>query len=294
MNWSDLPYFLAVARTGQLNRAAVTLGIDATTVGRRIRRLERDLGERLFEQGPLGQELTSTGSALVQRAEAMSAIAAEIGQSGAELCGPVRISVAEGFGTWFISRHLAEFSQRHPELEVDLVANSGFLNPTRRETDLAVLLAPPRRGPLITRRLTNYRLWLYASREYLTRHAAVASFADLTTHTLIGYVPDIIYAPELRYLEELPVDARPKLRSSSINAQHALIAAGAGIGVLPCFIGAVDMDLVRILPEFEIERSFWLVGHRETHGFAHVRAMWNWLVDLAQREQALLIGGLPG
>ncbi|WP_066801464.1 LysR family transcriptional regulator [Sphingomonas soli] len=290
MNWSDLPYFLSVARTGQLNRAAAALGTDATTVGRRIRRLERDLGERLFEQGAGGQELTQAGIDLMQRAEAMSAIAQGIGQSGAALRGPVRLSVAEGFGTWFISRHLAEFSALHPQLEVDLVANSGFLNPTRRETDLAVVLAQPRRGPLMTRRLTNYRLRLYASRAYLERSAAIADPADLPQHTLIGYVPDIIYAPELRYIEELPGDARPKLRSSSINAQHALVASGAGIGVLPCFIGDADPSLARILPGFEIERSFWLVAHRETHGFAHVRAMRNWLVGLAQQHQGLLLG----
>lgn len=292
MNWSDLPYFLSVARTGQLNRAAAALGTDATTVGRRVRRLERDLGERLFEQGQQGQELTPAGIELMQRAEAMSAIASGIGAGGSALRGPVRLSVAEGFGTWFISRHLGEFSALHPELEVDLVANSGFLNPTRRETDLAVVLAQPRRGPLITRRLTNYRLRLYASRAYLEGHAPVTDAADLGAHTLIGYVPDIIYAPELRYIEELPGDARPKLRSSSINAQHALIASGAGIGVLPCFIGDVDPVLARMLPSFEIERSFWLVAHRETHGFAHVREMRNWLVGLAERHRGLLTGEL--
>jgi DNA-binding transcriptional LysR family regulator len=290
MDWSDLPYFLAVARTGQLARAARTLGTDATTVGRRVRRLERDLGERLFEQGSQGQDLTEAGTELLDRVEAMMTIASGIGNASTALRGPIRISVAEGFGTWFISRHLAELSDRYPELEVDLVANSGFLNPTRRETDLAVLLARPRRGPLITRKLTNYRLNLYASKSYVEQQAPIAAFADLEHRRLIGYVPDIVYAPELRYIEELPIDTKPHLRSSSINAQHALIAAGAGLGVLPCFIGDSDTTLTKVLPEFQIERSFWLVSHRETNHFAHVRAMSDWLVALGARHQALLLG----
>lgn len=290
MDWSDLPYFLAVARAGQLNRAATTMGADATTVGRRIRRLEHDLGERLFEQGAQGQELTSAGQDLMQQVEAMMAIASGIGQTQSTLRGPVRISVAEGFGTWFISRHLGELSTLYPDLEVDLVANSGFLNPTRRETDLAILLAQPRRGPLITRKLTIYRLGLYAAKVYFDDRPPVAAFDDLKAHRLVGYVPDIIYAPELRYIEEMPIEARPQLRSSSINAQHAIISAGAGIGVLPCFIGNIDDSLVRLIPDFQIERSFWLVSHRETHAFAHVRAVRNWLLLLAHQHQALLLG----
>lgn len=291
MDWSDLPFFLAVARTGQIARAAGVLGTDATTVGRRIRRLERALGERLFEQGPGGQSLTVAGSTLLARAEAMAEIAGGIGHAPGEqgAQGSLRVSVAEGFGTWFISRHLGELADRHPGLEIDLVANSGFLNPSRRETDLAVVLARPRRGPLITRRLTDYGLNLYAASAYLEKAGAVRRPADLTSRRLIGYVPDILYAPELRYLDELPVAVSPALRSSSINAQYRMIASGAGIGVLPCFIGDRDPALEVVLPEIRITRSFWLVTHRETHPFGTVRVFTDWLVGLVERQRALLV-----
>ena len=83
---------------------------------------------------------------------------------------------------------------------------------------------------------------------------------------------------------------QPRLRSSSINAQHRMIAAGAGIGVLPCFIGAIDPALRPVLPELGITRSFWLATHRETHQFAQVRLFTDWLVDLATRHRALLMG----
>lgn len=295
MDWSDLPFFLAVARTGQIARAASATGSDATTVGRRIRRLERSIGERLFEQTSEGQLLTPTGQALLNKAEAMARIAGEIGEAtrGRQpLRGTVRVSVAEGFGTWFISRHLGEFADAHPGVEVDLVASSGFLNPGRRETDLAVLLARPRRGPLKVRKLADYRLRLYGATAQIAAHP-VSSSRDLSGRRMVGYIPDILYAPELRYLDELPVDRTPQLRSSSINAQAKMIAAGAGIGILPCFIGDAEPGLTAILPDLSIQRSFWLTTHRETQGFAQVRAFADWLSTLAARHRAILDGEIP-
>lgn len=292
MDWSDLPFFLAVARTGQIARAAAATHTDATTVSRRIRRLERSIGERLFEQSGDGQLLTLTGHALLDKAEAMSRIAGEIGEAtrGAQpLRGTVRVSVAEGFGTWFVSRHLGEFADANPGIEVDLVASSGFLNPGRRETDLAVLLARPRRGPLIVRKLADYRLRLYAAQHDVARHP-IHNPADLSDRRIIGYIPDILYAPELRYLDELPIDRTPQLRSSSINAQAKMIAAGAGIGILPCFIGDAEAGLTPVLPGLSIQRSFWLTTHRETQSFAQVRAFSDWLVALAHRHRKLLHG----
>jgi len=197
--------------------------------------------------------------------------------------------VAEGFGIWFISGHLGEFADAHPGVGGDLVASSGFLNPGRRETDLAVLLARPRRGPLIVRKLTDYRLRLYGARADMASRP-VDTIADLSSRRLVGYIPDILYAPELRYLDELPISRAPQLRSSSINAQSRMIAAGAGIGILPCFIGDQEPAIVAVLPHVSIERSFWLATHRETESFAQIRVFSNWLVALARRHHALLDG----
>jgi DNA-binding transcriptional LysR family regulator len=297
MDWGDLPFFLAVAEHGTLARAAVALRTDPTTVGRRVQKLERALGARLFEHTPGGHVPTPAGDRLRVKAQAMQRLAAEARMAGgaaageAPLTGTVRLSVAEGFGTWFVARRIVELADRHPGLTLDLVANSGFLNPTRRETDLAVVLARPRKGPLVTRKLTDYALGLYGARDYLARHGPVASRAELAGHRLIGYIPDIVYAPELRYLDELPHAGQASLRSSSINAQHRMIAAGAGLGVLPHFIGALDDGLVQVLPDLRIARSFWLVTHRETAAFPQVRAVMNWLVDAVSAEKDLFQAG---
>ncbi|WP_068078093.1 LysR family transcriptional regulator [Novosphingobium lentum] len=295
MNWSDLQDFLMIARSGQLSRAAALAGVDATTMGRRLRRLEARLGQTLFEQTREGQVLTEAGEAMLAQVEAMDQAAGRIAESTREGSGPtgtLRISVSEGFGTWIVAANVRDFMARHPRLVLDLVANSGFLSPSKREADLAVTLSRPRAGPVIAGKLSDYALRLYASADYLAAHGMPERPADLAHgHPLVGYIPDMVYAPELRYLAEIHPGLVASLRSSSINAQHRLIAAGAGIGVLPCFIGDADAGLVPVLPERRILRSFWLVTHKDTHQLARVRAFKDWLTGLVARERGRLLPG---
>lgn len=295
INWNDLQAVLAVARTGQLSRAAAAAGVDATTIGRRIRRLEASLGQTLFEQTREGQVLTEAGEAMLARIEAMEAAAGHIGEAAGDgPIGTLRVSVSEGFGTWFVAARIGEFVAAHPRLTLDLVANSGFLSPSKREADVAVTLSRPRAGPVIASKLSDYALRLYATPAYLSERGDPARPADLAQgHSLIGYIPDLLYAPELRYLAELHPGLNAHLRSSSINAQHRLIAAGAGIGVLPCFIGDSDPTLRAVLPDRRILRSFWLVTHKDTHQLSRVRAFKQWLVETAQRHRATLVPPQP-
>lgn len=294
MDWDDLRVFLAVAASGQIARAAQALAIDPTTVGRRLRRLEAALGQALFEQQRDGQKLTEAGEALLARAEAMArladGIAGDADGADREPGGLLRLSVSEGFGIWFVAHHLPAFATACPGVRVDLVATSGFLNPSRRETDVAVLLARPRRGPLVTRKLTDYRLGLYAAPRYLAGREPVRAPADLRGHQLVGYIPDLVYAPELHYLDEVHPRLEPRLRSSSINAQHALVQAGAGIAVLPCFIGGADPGLRRVLPALAITRSFWLTTHQDTRNLPRIRRFTDWLTALAAAEAERLLG----
>lgn len=297
VGWSDYQAFLAIARNGQLARAARVSGVDATTMGRRLRRLETRLGSTLFEQTREGQVLTAAGEALLAAVEEMDRAAGRIqeGSTGeAGLSGTVRISVSEGFGSWFVAPRLGEFAGRHPRLAIDLVASSGFLNPTKREADIAVLLSRPKAGPLIARKLSDYALRLYASHRYLAGAGIPADSEDLAIgHRLIGYIPDLVYAPELRYLADFHPGLTAAIRSSSILAQHHLIAADAGIGVLPRFIGDADPALVPVLPDRHILRSFWLVTHKDTHNLARVRLTKEWLIAIAAAGQRILLPPLP-
>jgi DNA-binding transcriptional LysR family regulator len=291
-DWNDYQAFLAVARGGQMARAAAAMGVDATTIGRRLRRLETRLGATLFEQTREGQVLTEAGEALLAEVEAMaqaaSRIAEQAGSGGPS--GLLRVSLTEGFAGAIVAPALKSFIEAHPRLTVDLVASSGLLSPSKREADLAVTLSRPRAGPVIAGKLSDYALRLYATRGYLAQNGTPAQGADLARgHRLIGYVPDLLYAPELRYLAEFEPGLSAVVRSPSIMAQARMIAAGAGIGVLPCFMGDADKWLVPVLPERRIIRSFWLVTHKDTHSLARVRAFKDWLAALTARERPKLL-----
>lgn len=295
MDWDKLQYFLFLARHGTLARAGMALHVDATTVSRRVSALETVLGQTLFERTPAGFVLTAAGRALVPHAEAMAAAAARIHlaqEDGSGLSGQLRVSVSEGFGNSFIAPRLASFVAAHPELEIDLVASSGFLDPSRREADMAVLLARPRKGPLITRKLSDYSLGLYAPAARPDWQDAVAAGPLARTGIpVIGYMPDILYAPELDYLGEIEPGLRASVRSSSILAQRRMIAGGAGVGVLPCFLAADDPGLVRVRPEQAIARAFWLALHRDIAPQPRIRAFIDWLDIEVRESRGLLVPG---
>ena len=277
-DWDDLRLFLAVARARRVAAAARLLGVDATTVNRRLKRLRDSLGTEIFEPGAGERQLTAEGQALMRRAEeiesmALSALAEATGAEG-RLSGQVRLSVAEGFGTWILGPGLGAFSQRNPAIQLDIITASGFLNPSKREADMAVMLARPARGRLSVRKLSDYRLHLYAAPAYLERHPAIAGPEALPAHVLIGYVPDFNLAPELDYLDEIGPGLSARLRSTSINMQLRMIAEGAGIGVLPDFVARTNAGLVRVLPDaVELVRSFWLVTHEDIRRLPRILAV---------------------
>lgn len=281
-DWDDLRIFLALARTRKAAPAAQALGIDATTLSRRIARLQTTLNANLFETIGGERRLTERGEALFAHAEEVeSAALAAIGDvtgDSSSLSGHVRLSVAEGFATWVLAPAIPRFQRDHPDIRLDLVTASGFLNPSKREADMAVMLARPRSGRLIAAKLGNYSLRLYGSTGYLANAARPERIDDLRHHPLVGYVPEFIYSPELDYLSEVGTGLSAVTRSTSINVQHRLIASAAGIGVLPAFIGDRDASLVPLLPDLvEIRRSFWLVTHSDLRRLARIEAVAAWL-----------------
>lgn len=291
-NWDDYQVFLAVAETRQLVRAGKLLRVNPTTIGRRLRRLETRLGQTLFEQTLDGQVLTEAGERLLTEVESMAAAANRISQVSEQeggLSGSLRISVPEGFGTWFLAEYLHEFASCHPRLTIDLVANSSYLSLSKREADIAVFLSRPTAGPLIASRLTDYSLQLFASHSYLEDRGNPEDAASLGVgHLLISYIPDILYAPELRYLDEVHYGLDAGLRSSSINAQYRLAAKGSGIAVLPSFIGNSDPKLRIVLPNLRITRTLWLVTHKDTQNLRKVRLFKRWLENLTSQHHTIL------
>lgn len=286
-DWDDVRIFIAAARSGSLGAAASRLGIDAATVGRRVARLESGLKSTLVIRSPSGLQLTAAGAQLLQvglQAETAMDAAARVAQPDA-IAGTVRISASEGFGGAVLAPALSELHTARPGLRIELAASSGFLSPSRREVDMAITLSAPDSARLIVETLTPYQLALYAAPVYLETHPRPERVEDLGDHSIVGYVDDLIYAPELRYLDEIRPGLTPHLASSSIRAQRDIIAGGGGLGVLPCFLAD---GLERVLPEVLLERRFWLSTHRELHDTARLRAVRAWVRALSERNASRL------
>ncbi|MEZ5954706.1 MAG: LysR family transcriptional regulator [Hyphomonas sp.] len=293
MNWDDLRIFLTVSRSSRLDRASAVLKQDATTISRRIRRLEHDLGQTLFERTRRGHVLTDQGEALARQIEDMESVAVRIQAHAGQdrtLAGKIRLGVTEGFGTQFIAPALSGFASAWPAIEIDLITLSGFLSVPKREVDMSILLTRPRAGRLKVRKLTDYTLQLYAHRNYLANHDAITEPRDLEQHTLIGYVDDLIYSPQLRYFGDILPGITPRLCSPSILAQLELTRSGSGLCILPKFIAGAHEELEVVLPEqVQVTRSFWLVTHEDVQDFVRIRHLSDFLYDLAAKERARLI-----
>lgn len=276
MDWDDLRHFLAVAREGQILAAARRLGIGQATLNRRVSALEEGLGEKLFDRTPSGSRLTEAGLRLLPHAERMEAEAEALRRSlggGEELAGAVRIGAPDGFGVAFLAPRLGRLAAQYPGLTVQLVPVPRSFSLSRREADLAVTVGRPARGRLLTRKLTDYRLGLYAARDYLDRHGVPQTPEDLAGHVLVGYVDDLIYAQELDFTAELPLPWASRIEVSGALGQHAAVANGAGIGILHRFMSEPDARLVRVLPEIELSRAYWLIWHETLRASRRVRAV---------------------
>lgn len=292
--WSDLRFFLAVARTGKLTLAARHLGVEHSTVSRRIAALEASLGAKLFDRHPAGYGLTAQGERLFASAEAMETLATAVQQDigGADLgvSGTVRVGAPDGFGTFFLAPCLGRLALAHPALEIQLLAMPRVFNLTKREADIAISLSRPKHGRLHARKLTDYELRLYAARDYLAMHGAIETRAALLRHTFISYVDDLLYAPELDYTPLVTRDLRPRLKSSSVVAQYRAVKAGAGVAVLPRFMADSDADLVPLLADdVRLTRTLWLITHADTRTLARVQVAADFIAREVQEQRALFM-----
>lgn len=294
-DWNDLRAFLAVARTGRLTTAAGKVGMDHSTVGRRIAALEAGLGARLFDRSPQGYALTAHGERLMPTAEKMESLsiqaADDLGEADQSLIGAVRIGAPEGFGSYVLAPLMAKLADRHPQLQIQLVAISGVLSLSKREADIAVTLSAPREGRMVARKLTDYGLSLYAAPSYLDARPPIRTRADMADHRFIGYIGDLLYAPELDYMEAPDVDIHVTLQSSNLIAQLQAAIAGAGLCVLPDFIAARETGLVRVLPDdVHLVRSLWLVTHADLKSLARIRVVNDMIVQAVKADRAMFTG----
>lgn len=296
MNWDDIRIFLALARTGHLKESARRVGLNSTTVSRRIARLAESIGESLFDQYSGGYSLTARGAQLLEEAEKIEAVMLAIREDKKPqaLAGRVRVSAPEGFGL-FIAAHIADFHFRYPGVEVDLaVSSAGRLNPSKREADIAIGVRRPIRGLVAVRKLFTAVTRLYGAKSYLERYGPIESIEELGNHSLVGYISDLVYTNELNYLGELGLDLEPSIRCSSILAQEELIAGGAGLGMLPQFRASAKPNLVALFPnELHVHRDLWLIVNQDARKLPRTRVFIDWIQELIDQNRTLLTGDMP-
>lgn len=249
----DLIVLLEIARCGSFLRAGNALGLDHSTISRRVGALERELRAPLVDRGVTGCTLTPLGEQLLGSCEQIESALAEVrglaGQPGVEpagLQGLVRIATTEAFGAHVITPILAALHRDNPRLLVEIVTQTR-LSPYGVGADIEIGLGDPVRGRAGARALTDYRLGLYASDEYLGAHGAPTSVADLEGHSLIYYVEGLLRVEDLHLLGRFADAGRAAFAATSVEAQTVAAVQGAGIGLLPAFVAERRSELRRVL-----------------------------------------------
>ena len=284
LDWNAVRDFLAVARTGSLNRAAATLGVNATTVGRRVEALEAGLGLRLFQRAQTGFTLTDEGRDLIERAERIEAAANAFerrADASDHVRGRVRLATAENLANFLLIPALPALRERHPELTVEIATDIRSANLHRREADLALRLVRPTQGNVTIKRVGTMRYGLYASSDYLARRdereratGTMGNRARFETDDLIAWSETYADLPAAQWIERTLEGRAPALVATSLYAQLIAAREGMGLVVLPCFLAAAEPELRRVPSEADaMAQGLWLTIHIDLAASARVRAV---------------------
>jgi DNA-binding transcriptional LysR family regulator len=296
LDWDDLRFFLAVARSGSTLAAGRLLRVSQTTAARRVAALEAALGLSLFERRQAGYALTSAGEGLLVHAEAMEAAAAALGDAaaaqGREASGVVRLTAIDLYAQTILPPLLRDLHEEQPGLRIELDTSDSPRDLAAGEADVALrggTLATT--GGLVARRIAADPWTLYCSRDYAARHAKPASFADLRGHPIIGGGGAYVWPVYRKWLKRRGLEASVAMEHGSASGLLAAVRSGFGMAVLPSFMADRIPELVRVLePSARDESGLWLVTHERLRHVPRVRAVMDFLGDrlaaLAREQNA--------
>jgi DNA-binding transcriptional LysR family regulator len=286
LDWDDLRVFLAVARAGRFSAASQRLQFDHSTIARRIDRLEQALNTKVFDRSPFGVTLTAQGLAVLTHAERVETrvleATEEIGHEPLKPSGTVRIATPEAFGSGLIVENLHILRRNYPDIHLELIPSAHPVSLSKREADMIIDLERPPRGQVKARKLFDCRMGLYASSNYVLKHGLPKSAAELANHVFVWYPPDLLVGGKFDLLKEIVPDARMIFRSSSIVAQQHAVVAGCGIGLLHHFSAGSDDQLIPVLPNLSVLRTYWVLFHARQEKVARIRAVISFLEDIVK------------
>ncbi|MCW2553497.1 MAG: transcriptional regulator [Mycobacterium sp.] len=293
----DLLVLLAVGRSGRFVTAADELGINHTTISRRIAALEESIGGRLLARSAGGWELTELGREALSAAEAVeSAVRSLAGPAGSRtLEGVVRMSATDGFSAYIAAPAAARVRQRHPKVSVEIIAATRRATQQRSGLDIEVVVGEPQVHRAEAARLGDYRLGLYGSREYLADHGAPTSRAELAGHPLVYFVDSMLQVDDLDLARTFAPAMRESVTSTNVFVHVEATRAAAGLGLLPCFMADRHDDLVRVLPDdVGLLLTYWLVARTETLRRPEVGALIDAIRTRMEDQRDVLLGGPSG
>ncbi len=285
LNWNDLRYVLAVSRGGTLRAAARLLGVDDTTVARRLVAMQETIGTRLYQRLVDGTlRLTTSGERAALHAERIErevgALAVELAGADDVVSGTVRVTSVPIVVNHILVPAAPILLKRHPKLELEFVADARDLSLTRRETDLALRLARPKRGTkVVARRIGTVRYDVYAS--------ASCSLRDAKMLPWVTYDEAMAHLPQARWIAATAVRDHQRIAAVRLNDAEALleaVIAGLGRSLLPCVVADGDSRLRRIAGKRRgsvLSRELWLLTHSELRRLGRIEAAAKWIEQIA-------------
>lgn len=264
----DLLVLLAVGRSGRYNTAAEELGLNHTTISRRIAALEESIGGRVLARVAGGWELTELGREALSAAEAVESAVRSLSVDASglrSLEGVVRISATDGFSAYIAAPAAARVQRTHPKVAVEIVAATRRATQQRSGLDIEVVVGEPQVHRAEAIRLGDYCLGLYGARDYLSEFGSPASVDDLARFPLVYFIDSMLQVDDLDVATNFAPAMRESVTSTNVFVHVEATRAAAGIGLLPCFMADRHDDLVRVLPDVvAIQLTYWLVTRPET------------------------------
>lgn len=280
LRWDDIHLFLHVAETEGLSGAARRTGLSAPTIGRRMLALEQHTGQALFVRSQTGYALTQTGQALLAKVRTMQAAAQPVQALLSASAQKPIVRLSSGTGTaLFLADRFAKLNRPHDEFRLSFVTTETVLDIAHREIELGIRSRPAEAGNLASRKLSNVRFAPYCS----------WSAGQPELMEWVAMDPARAHYPAARWVHDQGHPIR--VVASSVSTIYQLVKAGAGIGVMPCFIGDSDPGLARAGPIIDdLREEQHLVMHGDDRHQPHIRQVIDRLVALYAENQDLLAG----
>jgi DNA-binding transcriptional LysR family regulator len=291
----DLLVLLAVGRSGRYTTAAEELGLNHTTISRRIAALEDAVGGRVLVRVSGGWELTELGREALSAAEAVESAVRSLtvdADSARRLEGVVRISATDGFSAYIAAPAAAQVQRQYPNVAVEIVTVTRPAIQQRSGIDVEVVVGEPKVHRARAIRLGDYCLGLYGARGYLAEHGTPTSIADLGRYPLIYFIDSMLQVDDLDVAASFAPAMRESVTSTNVFVHVEATRAAGGIGLLPCFMADRHDDLVRILPDqVALRLVYWLVTRAETLRRPEVAAVVDAILRRMADQRDVLLGG---